>query len=239
MKYNIAAFLHAGTQRKINQDRVLIQDSIYDEGIHCVSEAEDCFCFVADGIGGCPSGEFAAQFILEQLREKIKKEDKYVKENLSKILKSINTELITFGRSNPDYHGTGTTLVGIIVQKDKFQVVNAGDSQAFVFRNNTMIKLTEDQVLDSFEDNSPITSYFGGKTDNLCLDFDTVLRNILIGDILLLTSDGLFKSLTIKQVKAILSNSKPLIDKAQFILQKALDTGAEDNLGSVLIEVID
>ena len=72
---------------------------------------------------------------------------------------------------------------------------------AYAFRNNAMIKLTEDQVVDPFTDNSPITSYFGGKSDGLNLDFDTVLRNILAGDILLLASDGLLKSIPISLIE--------------------------------------
>lgn len=239
MKYNIAAFTHIGTKREINQDRILVQDTLLEEGYHYIEDTQNCFCFVADGIGGGPSGEFAAQFVLEQIRKRISLAEKNTKAELSDTLSLINNELITFGCENPEYRGTGTTLVGIIINDDEFRVINAGDSPAHVFRNNSMIKITEDHVLDPFEENSPITSYFGGKNNELHLDFDTVLRDVLIGDILLFASDGLLKSLSTKQIKAILLNSKPLNKKSEFVLKKALEIGSEDNISCIFIEVVE
>ena len=237
MRFNISGFTHIGTKREINQDRILIQDSIIKTGIHSFWEVKGCFCFVADGIGGESSGEFAAEFVLKKVSKKISRKNEYTQNELIDIFSSINRELIEFGHSNPDYLGTGTTLVGIIIQNDKFEIINAGDSPAYVFRNNTIIKLTEDQVHDPLLENSPITSYFGGKINELHLNFDTILRTILVGDIIVLASDGLLKSISVKQVKAILSNSKPLNKKSEFILNKALEIGAEDNVSSILIEV--
>ena len=239
MKFNISGFTNTGTQRELNQDRILIQNTVFSDGADYIQEIEDCFCFVADGIGGGPAGDYAAQFVLEQIALRISSDTKYSDDELLNIFLSINNKLIESGKNNIEYYGSGTTLVGIIIQQDSFKVISAGDSPAYVFRNNSMIKITEDHVLDPFEENSPITSYFGGKNDELRLSFEIVLRDIKVDDILLLASDGLLKALSIKQVKAILSNSKPVNEKAGFILKKALDAGAEDNISSILIEVLE
>ncbi|MDO9577745.1 MAG: serine/threonine-protein phosphatase [Candidatus Cloacimonadales bacterium] len=238
MKFNIAGFTHKGTEREMNQDRILIQNLIYENGAYNLLKETYCFCFVADGIGGGPSGEKAAQYILEQINLKLIRSENCDNDCLAEILNSINIDLFSEGRLNLDYLGSGSTLVGLMISDNYFKIINAGDSQAWLFRNNIMTKLTEDQVLDSQQENSPIISYFGGNKQNLKLNFDTILRNIKINDILILTSDGLLKSLTIKQIKSILSNSKSLIDKTEFILQKALLTGAEDNVSCIFIEVI-
>ena len=280
MKFNVSGFTNIGTQRELNQDRILIQDTVSADGADYVQEIEDCFCFVADGIGGGPAGDYAAQFVLEQIALRISPDTKYSNDELLNIFLSINMsllqkqcrsivqyyimchsqylyiiyslrnvvscvsargsyELIESGKNNIEYLGSGTTLVGIIIHQDSFKVLSAGDSPAYVFRNNSMIKITEDHVLNPFEENSPITSYFGGKNDELQLSFETVLREIKVDDILLLASDGLLKALSIKQVKAILSNSKPVDEKAGFILKKTLDAGAEDNISCILIEIIE
>ena len=238
MKFNITGFSHKGTEREMNQDRILIQNSIYESGTHNLLNEDHCFCFVADGIGGGPSGEKAAHYILEQINTKLIKNKNYDDDSLTEILNSINIDLFNEGRLNLDYLGSGSTLVGLLIYENYFKIMNAGDSQLWLFRNNIMTKLTEDQVLNSQQENSPITSYFGGKNQNLKLNFDTILRNIKINDLLILTSDGLLKSLTINQIKSILSNSKSLIDKTEFILQKALQTGADDNISCIFIEVI-
>ena len=238
MNFNITGFSHKGTERKINQDRILVQNSIYEYGIYNLLNQDHCFCFIADGIGGGPSGEKAAQYVLEQINDKLIRKINYDNKSLSEIFNSININLFNKGKRNFEYLGSGSTLVGLIINNNYFKVINAGDSQLWLLRNNIMTKLTEDQVLNSQQENSPITSYFGGNNQNLKLDFNTVLRNIKTSDILILTSDGLLKSLTIKQVKSILSNSKTLIDKTKFILEKTLQIGAEDNISCIFIEVI-
>ncbi|MCF8356628.1 MAG: serine/threonine-protein phosphatase [Melioribacteraceae bacterium] len=238
MKFNIAGFSHKGTEREINQDRILIQNVIYESGTINLLNEDHCFCFVADGIGGGPSGEKAAQYVLEQINQKLVRNENYNDNILTEIFNSINIDLFNEGKRNLKYLGSGSTLVGLIIYENYFKVINAGDSQLWLLRNNIMTKLTEDQVLNSQQVNSPITSYFGGRKQNLKLDFDTILRRIKMNDILILTSDGLLKSLTIRQVKSILSNSKTLIDKTKFILEKALQTGVEDNISCVFIEVI-
>lgn len=235
-QFNIAGFTHRGMERETNQDRILIQDSVYKEGLYSFSNVRTCFCFVADGIGGGPSGELASQFVLEQINTKIGVGKNYSREDLRNIFHAINSDLMELGKANPLYRGSGTTLVGLIMDDNQFHVINAGDSEAYVLRNKTLLKITEDQVLDPLQSNSPLTSYFGGRQDDLRLDFDSILRSVVAGDILLLTSDGLFKSSENKQVSAILSSSKTLENKAKFILQKALESGATDNLGCILIE---
>jgi protein phosphatase len=239
MRFNISGFTDLGTKREINQDRILIQDSIYSEGLHYHPDLDNCFCFVADGIGGGRAGDFAAEFVLGGIRKKINSHEEYSQENLSQIFSLINSDLIDITISKPKFTGAGTTLVGLMIRQENFQVINAGDSQAYMLRNKNLIKLTEDQVFDPFQENSPLTSYFGGKQSELIVDFDTVLRDIYIGDLFLLSSDGLFKSLDARQIKAILANSKPVNEKASFLLHKSLEIGSEDNLSCILIEVIE
>ena len=154
-------------------------------------------------------------------------------------LSSINQELIQFGISNTEHRGMGATLVGIMIIQDQFLILNAGDSPAWIYRNDLFFKLSEDHVLDPKSDNSPITSYFGGFKEGLDLNFNESLRDIFVGDIFVLNSDGLFKCITQNQMKAILSNSTKIEDKANFILTKALEKGSEDNVSCILIEIVE
>lgn len=238
MKFNISFFTHVGTERKTNQDRVLVQQKIYKEGLNFHYDTPYCFCFLADGIGGNPSGDIAAQFLLEQIQKQIDIEDISRDFHIQK-LSSINQELIQFGISDPEHRGMGATLVGIMIIQDQFLILNAGDSQAWIYRNDLFFKLSEDHVLDPQNNNSPITSYFGGFKDALDVNFNESLRNIFSGDIFVLNSDGLFKCFTQNQMKAILSNSTKIEDKANFLLTKALEKGSEDNVSCILIEIVE
>ncbi len=237
--FNIAGFTHIGTEREFNQDRILIQDIVSKDGLYSFEGLEHCFCFVADGIGGGPAGDLAAQFVLENINQRIPCGHLSTVDELGKILGEINMELLAMGKATPEYFGAGSTLVGLIIVDGQFRVINAGDSQVYMFRNSSLIKITEDQVFDPYQENSPLISYFGGRHNQLHLDFDTVLRGIQPDDIFLLSSDGMFKSLDVNQIKAVLSNSKPLAQKVKFLMEKSINAGAEDNLSCILIEIVE
>ena len=85
MEFNIAFFTHLGATRTNNQDRILIWDDIYKDGLYSRTNMDSCFCFVADGIGGSKSGDIAAQFVLEQINKRIHKDKELSREKLEKI----------------------------------------------------------------------------------------------------------------------------------------------------------
>jgi serine/threonine protein phosphatase PrpC len=87
LKFNISGFTNIGTQRKLNQDRILIQDTVFADGADYVQEIENCFCFIADGIGGGPAGDYAAQFVLEQIAMRISSDTKYSNDELLLIIR--------------------------------------------------------------------------------------------------------------------------------------------------------
>ena len=235
--YNISAFTHIGSEREINQDRILVQHNIYKEGLNSFSNESYCYCFLADGIGGSPSGDLAAQFLLEQIEKRFDINTDFSQAQILKILKTINQDLIQYGINNSNHRGMGSTLVGLIIKDNQFELINVGDSQIWVFRKNLFYKLSEDHVLDPFENNSPITSYFGGLEDQLDIQLNSSLRDIFVGDIFLLASDGLLKCLSQKQLKDVLSNTTTLTNKAEFILKKSLENDPSDNVSCILIEV--
>lgn len=237
MRFDIACFTHVGTSRTRNQDRILVQGQIFADGGHFFSNESSCFSLVADGIGGNPSGDVAAQFVLEQIQQQYDQRTPPSPDVLAPLLHSINQQLLEFGVNHPEHRGLGTTLVGLIIANGQFSLFQAGDSVAWLLRNDLFFKLTEDQVVNPEAVNSPLTSYFGGLEDALEVRFNDVLRSIAAGDIFVLASDGLFKALPSRQVKAVLSNSTSLMDRANFLLQKALENGAEDNISCILIDV--
>ncbi len=238
MKYNISAFTNIGTRRKVNQDRVLVNDKITDKDFYHLIEQDECFCFVADGIGGSVRGEIASQFVLDKMLDYKNKYMLLNEEDIDEVMTYINNELISYSLSKPEYSGTGTTLTGLIINSDQESLtLNAGDSEVRILRNNMFFPITESQVFDDSVPNSPLMSYFGGKEDSLDLSITSSLRNIHLNDIYVIASDGLFGSLPPKKVKEILSEDKILSEKAELLLQTALKFGSDDNISCVLIEV--
>jgi len=126
----------------------------------------------------------------------------------------------------------------LIVQNETSFIPSAGDSPLWLLRNEMFYQLTENQVVNPYEKDSPLMSYFGGRENNLELQFCTDLREICPNDIFVLCSDGLLKSLSQKQIKAILSSNQSLREKARFLLKKIMEMGAEDNVSCILVEII-
>ncbi len=238
MKFNISAFTHIGTKRQINQDRILVNNKILNDGFYSLDNQTSCFCFVADGIGGGLAGEIASQFVLDAILKQRESFQKLDEEFIEKELHSINNELITFAGSKPEYLGTGTTLTGLITLEDtSYLTIQAGDSEMWVLRDGLFFQITESQVFDDSEPGSPLISYFGGKEAKLELSLTSSLREIRQHDLIIISSDGLLNAIAPKQLKAILSNTQSLKEKSEFILNQVLKTGANDNISCILVEV--
>ena len=237
MIFNIEAFTHKGAVREMNQDVILVHDQVRNEGTYSVIIEGSTRCFVADGVGGHPFGDVAAGLLLRELNEKLIVNENPEREKLSGLCHQINHQIIRFGQDHPQYEGMATTLSGILFYENHYRVLNAGDSRVLLFRNQKLKNLTHDQVLSSEIPNSPITSYFGGLISSLDILISSGQDLVMTGDIFMVSSDGIFKALSSSQLEKILSNSKPLGEKADFIFYKAIQNGAPDNISCIFIEV--
>lgn len=229
MNFNISGFTHKGTLKDTNQDCVLLNQHLLISGSASLEDQSECCCFVADGVGGNKAGDFASRYVLENIKALPGNSD------LETELRRINLQLLEKSSNNQELHGMATTLTGLIADEEMFSVVHAGDSQLWLLRNETFFKVTNDQVLNDSDENSPITSFFGGLTDDLKFDEDIFVREINIGDIFLICSDGLFKSLNYKAVQSILKDNTEIQSKSNVLLEQCLQNGADDNVSVVLI----
>jgi serine/threonine protein phosphatase PrpC/serine/threonine protein kinase len=231
MNFNIAAFTNKGTIRTINQDRILANGTLVDEGLLSLENQSNCICFVADGVGGNRKGEFAAHYVLDALKDNFCGD----LEELTKRLRVINADLIETTKKEASIEGSATTLTGLFIDSDTFYVFHSGDSELWYLRNNMFSKATTDQTADESV-NSPITSYFGGFEDNLTPEIGISLDSSEDNDCYLLCSDGLFKSLSFEEVKGVLQESNSVSEKTNILLNLALSKGAPDNISIILIQ---
>ena len=168
MKFIISAFTHKGTVRDSNQDCILVNGQLLNVGQVHLTEQVDCFCFVADGVGGNKGSDFASHFVLDR----IKVEQNNLLMDAEQLLKKINHKLIEDTNNDIKLKGCCTTLTGLLVLNGFFKIIHAGDSEMWLLRNDMFFKITNDHVLNESEKNSSITSYFGGHEHYLKLDKD-------------------------------------------------------------------
>ena len=100
--FNIAAFTNKGTVRDKNEDSILVNGLLSNNGNFYFTSLPVFHCFVADGVGGNPGGAFASHFVLKKLQKALTQKADL---NIEKELSSINSSLIYNSSQNIDILG--------------------------------------------------------------------------------------------------------------------------------------
>jgi serine/threonine protein phosphatase PrpC len=230
--FNVSYFCAVGNPCKQNQDRVLVNGHLIEDGLFNLEAISQLSCFVADGVGSMANSGNAAQFVLEMLAPL----GFMPQSKLSGILPEINQELVHLNRQHGLYIDSATTLCGLMLDETSLQCVNIGDSEILVCRNGAMVKVTTPQVLDEHAVNSPITSYMGSRIDKMCIDFKSTYLEYQSGDIIIVTTDGLLKAIDLNGLCSIFLKQLPLAKRVEMLYYKLTSKDVPDNLGVIIIE---
>ena len=143
----------------------------------------------------------------------------------------------------------GTTLVGLILQGEQLQVVNVGDSRAYLIRPDGIRRITRDHsVVEDLIANGDLTPEQARRhpQKNLItralgtsprVKADLFQETVAPGDALLLCSDGLINEVTDQEIqKEVLDGGSPQ-EICQRLLTRTLDNGAPDNVTVVLFQL--
>lgn len=235
MRYRSAARTHVGTVRQRNEDAVL-------------ERAEIGLWAVADGAGGHERGDYASRRIIAALGELHPAPSspslaEYVKDRLAKI----NLELrATAAKIGPNAL-IGSTVVVLLILENQSCCLWAGDSRFYRMRGGQLLQLSRDQshvqnLIDRGEiaPEAAATHPLGNIVTNLLGASDGLVLeerrdSLEPGDILLLCSDGLNRTITDAEIAGIL-DGHPVVAAADRLIELALARGARDNVSAVVIE---
>jgi serine/threonine protein phosphatase PrpC len=237
MKFSVFQVSRKGGREK-NEDRMG----------YCYTRESGIF-LLADGMGGHPEGEVAAQLALQTISALYQKEArpivKDVTEFLSIALMAAHHQIIRYASEKGMLDTPRTTIVATIVQGNQATWVHCGDSRLYVVRGGELLTRTRDH------------SYLEQQSAGV-IRMDRVNRNILFtclgsptkpvfdvtgpvplqqGDKLLLCSDGLWSSLTDGDIVKHLTD-KPVAVAVPDLVEDALRNGGEhsDNVTVIAME---
>ncbi|MBQ7507140.1 MAG: Stp1/IreP family PP2C-type Ser/Thr phosphatase [Lachnospiraceae bacterium] len=231
-----------GRMREMNQDYVYTSEEP-------VGALPNLF-LVADGMGGHNAGDYASKFTVETIVSLIpeyKTEDP--KEILSRAILDTNRRLYENARRDPALHGTGTTLVALVVYKGKAVVANVGDSRLYVV-NNGIRQVTKDHSLVQemvrrgemnereaihHPDKNIITRAIGAEPE-VAIDFFDLRLNR--GDQILMCSDGLSNMLDDEEIRQTMERERDPAEKAYKLVEMANENGGRDNITVVVLEEV-
>ena len=248
-----AAVTDIGKIREKNEDNVLISSAL---GLGVV----------ADGMGGHSAGEIASNIAVSVLAETIRKinnaqlkiPDNFLpKLNLTdrKMLMAANlanAAIYSTAQSSSIYRMMGTTMTGILFDKDCATAVHVGDSRLYLFRDNKIVQITTDHSLamehvrrglltkaeaDHSKIQNVLTRAMGIKKN---IEFDLLKFPVHAGDVMLLCSDGLYKGLSEADMTALLQEGKqtPLVKLCKQLVSKSNEKDGQDNISAVLIKIL-
>ncbi len=259
---------HAGKVRQNNEDHYLVaklaksmkitETNLGHSGETRFSDEDGYLLVVADGMGGAAAGERASalavlsveQFTLNTLKWFFHLGGAGESVLLDELRRSVEeADRSVTDEAEADYHlsGMGTTLtVGYCVGPHLY-VVHAGDSRAYLFREDQLEQITSDHTLvQLLVDNGMITpedartharrnvvtNVVGGPRPGVHAEIHKVC--LLDGDLLLLCSDGLTEAVPDAEIAEILAGPDDPQGLAHRLVDRALDHGAPDNVTVVV-----
>jgi serine/threonine protein phosphatase PrpC len=220
---------------------------------------------VADGMGGHSAGEVASRLAVEEIERFIRQSagveaipwpfdlDPQLSTSGNRLRAAIqlaNRRVFTAAETDGDYSGMGTTVVGALRTGTSLAVGHVGDSRAYLLRGGTLTALTEDDswvatVLahDPRADQAELahhpmrhvlTSVLGARPEVTVHLEEYALS---VGDLVLLSSDGLHGLVEAATLRDVLAADGPLPSIADGLLKAALERGGHDNITAVLVRV--
>lgn len=245
MKFKIEAICDIGCVRQNNEDMILIGDQLLRDDMieYTVDPTERNFWIaVSDGMGGHRAGELASEMVLKGMSMVITKLEigltfEGVKECLDANIRNIHHQIDQIGLVDPAKHGLGATFTGLLIYEQKGYIINIGDSRLYRLRGGVLACLTNDHSLrnllnDPSIPQNQLANSFGGGAKKIFFDMDET--TLLIGDKILLCTDGLNGELKEPEIEDMLNADMPIAE----IINKARENGGNDNISAIKISIV-
>jgi serine/threonine protein phosphatase PrpC len=209
---------------------------------------------VSDGMGGALAGDVASRMAIEAVRDVLlgnndgngcDPESSLVdclKHATLEANKNIHYKSLEDSRCS----GMGATLTGAAIKDDKLDLVQVGDSRAYVMRGKQIRLATKDQSLvqqlvdvgqiseaeaETHMFRNVILQALGAQNELTPATARIQLRD---GDMLLLCSDGLSGKLRNDDIRQIVADAGDLSAACSALVAEANNRGGEDNITVVL-----
>jgi protein phosphatase len=249
-----ASGTHIGT-REQQQDAVYVSDTV------CFKREEEprprVLGVLCDGMGGMEMGGDASRLVVESLAGNLPAiracED--IGAFFENAIRNLDTEIAgRYGRGT-----SGTTLAAAVVEGNRLYWVSVGDSRIYILRRDEIVQVTRDHtymlklkdevnkglITDEEANANPkkeaLISYIGAGVVEL-IDSNKDPFLLESGDIVLMCSDGLTKSLSDEDIARIVSEHYGDIrETARLLPLFAFDAGigSKDNTSVILIQYLE
>lgn len=240
VSYAVAVVSDCGSKRSSNEDAFGVS-------------AEHGVYVVCDGMGGAAAGEVASALavgeVLSVLSDRPKAESDLVPlaDAVEAAVRAANQTIHSRAQRDPQLHGMGTTLVGLVTEGRRVLVFNVGDSRCYRMRNSALVQISQDHSLVEEQvrmgrithaealrspHRNVITRALGTETS---VEPDLFELKAEPGDLFLLCSDGLTNELPDPLIESMLAADLSLNELCARLVDAANRAGGHDNITCLLV----
>jgi len=269
----IHATSHVGRVRRGNEDNYLLLSisqskawtSSQDDGEFVIEsqnfpvDENGIVLAVSDGMGGALAGEVASKMAVESVCQKMlgsaDEDVTLTPDNANHLLIGglynatvyANHMIHEQGRSDPQFQGMGATFTGIGITPKAVDIIQVGDSRAYLIRNGKIYQITKDQSLvqqlidaqqispeeaETHTLKNVILQALGAQNEIFPVSARTQPHK---DDVFLLCSDGLSNKVNAAGLQRIvLENFDQLEHACADLVREANERGGEDNITVVI-----
>lgn len=263
---------HVGRVRKGNEDNYLLLNiadakawtSSQDDGEFVIEsqtftvDDNGVVLAVSDGMGGALAGEVASTMAVETVSEKMldtdvdddappAPDDHDLISRLHNATVFANQLIHHQGRTDPQFQGMGATFTGIGVTPGAADIIQVGDSRAYLVRKGKIYQVTKDQSLVQQLIDAQQISAEEAETHTLknvilqALGAQNEVYPVSVriepckDDVFLLCSDGLSNKVGAAEMQSIIvDNFTQLGQACAELIKLANENGGEDNITVVI-----
>lgn len=234
MRFVAGAATDVGRVRDGNEDSFVVDDRLR-------------LFAVADGMGGHRAGEVASATAVEALRASVASGS-----SVDEAIRTANTAVLEKSDADQELAGMGTTVTAVIASGEGDAVIgHVGDSRAYLLHEGELQQLTDDHSLveelvregrltpeqaEVHPQRSIITRALGIERD---VDVDLYTVPAVVGDRVLLCSDGLTTMMRSDDIASILRREPHPRHAAEQLVDAANEAGGEDNITVVVLDAVD
>lgn len=232
-----------GRRRKQNQDNFHIE-------IH--HEFSQALLVICDGMGGAKAGDVASEMATLLFADSFSKRRKpgmsaeYIRAVMDEALLDTNDVVYRKSCEGQEYRGMGTTIVSVCVDGDDAVIMNVGDSRAYIIREGSMFRITNDhsvaeemmrrgELTPEQARNYPAKNYITRAVGtSRTIDPEYYEEKLAPGETVLLCSDGLTNMLEDHEILQAVSDTPDVSACCEKLITMANSRGGTDNITVVL-----
>jgi protein phosphatase len=204
---------------------------------------------VADGMGGAAAGAVASRLAVAEIYAAMANRETEAEptperfaRRLRQAVVGANTAIHAHADRDPECEGMGTTVTAAGILDGCLYLAQVGDSRAYLVRDGRIVQITHDQSLvqslmdagtlteDQAEQSGFASVLLQALGPRERVDVDLTRQQVRRGDLLILCSDGLFRTMPASAIAAEAERAADLPELCRTLLDAANAHGGPDNV---------